>query len=105
MRIYELLDPNQITGSTIQPPTVQPPPTQPKPPQQQAGLWDTMKNFMTTPQPIGGSTAPKPAPAPGTNAAGQPGFVDNAVNSTFIGNINRGLTGQSSTPTTPPPKP
>lgn len=68
-------------------------------PMQTAGLLDTAKNFMMTPHPIGGAAAaPRPMQAPmqqpgGPNAAGQPAAVDHAVNSTFIGDINRGLQG------------
>lgn len=118
MRLYELLNagqtpPNPDTGGPMASPApaaqsqtpamagnqpMQAGPGAPQaaapqqPPMQTAGLLDTAKNFMMTPHPIGGAAAAqRPMVQPGANAAGQPPAVDRAVNSTFIGNINRGL--------------
>ena len=117
MKIFELLsgdvgtEPQPELQSAIAPigavqsPAAGPTGTTPGPagtaqqPMQTAGLSDMMKDFMTTPQPIGGSAQPPtptpPMPTPGQPPAQSSGMISRPFGGSAIGRnldaINTGL--------------
>jgi|ERR1044071_10331025 hypothetical protein len=110
MKIFELLsgDPQSmmqqqpdVAPMANAPSAMSMQPTQPmQQPQQQAGLWDMAKDFMSTPQPIGGGANPAAPTPPAPTPPGQPpaqssGMISRPFGNTSIGqnldSINKGL--------------